>query len=328
MKNILSPRNFRFVVIAFSVYGMFFLGKGIFYFFFPKQEVVVPVKMMEEIDRSFNEMKKNLNFQIDQLKYSFESAMNIDPEKIKPYVAKSDSVSKFFQQIRITILQSKNYLPLNTGNAKGIMNIITITKTKLEGLEKDSLRKIYFKKALLSSNIYNEKEYSEKSMSKYFNSIADSLAPIYLNKMIIDSYQDELRLKEYFLGMLGCVRDVRIDKINSIVVSSDNIVRLGDEYSAKIFLAAWSASAITKVLIGELNSFAEKDDSGSFLSTKMNPVINGKKLDKEFGCGKYFITPNKIGKYNYSGAIESHNPDGSPIYFPFEAEYEVIPKTP
>ena len=72
MKNIFSPRNLRFVVIAFSVFGMFCFGKGIFYFFFPKQEVIVSIKMMEEIDKSLNQANNELRNALGNIDILFD----------------------------------------------------------------------------------------------------------------------------------------------------------------------------------------------------------------------------------------------------------------
>lgn len=323
MKNIFSPRNLRFVVITFSVYGMICLGKGVFYFIYPKQEVVVPTNMIYEYQNSMAQSNTNLEMGISNANQLFDKRKHEDPYKVTKWKLKSDSASVILDSLieEIRLLEKSYPNNFSGERIKSDYNSATIDCIKF-----------------IDDPIIKKEFQSVKSLFQFGDSIPDlinmfleskinmnSFFQILTNKTLIVKHQ----LNNYFLRQVYAIVCDFGPSISARALSNRNIVHDGEMYNADIFLMNSIINAQPKIYIGSLNSEVTnyKKEYGGFIPVKKNPVLDGNKIETLNGYGRFYTVSYHVGIHKYSGAIEVTVEDGNPEYFPFEAEYEVIPKT-
>lgn len=107
--------------------------------------------------------------------------------------------------------------------------------------------------------------------------------------------------------------DFKFDTLAAKVIAP-NLVMLGDEYSAEIFVAAFSTTQNPKVQIGKVDTVAKKF-VGAVDSTSV-------KVDR--GVGTYTVKATREGLQEYSGLIQVQAPSGEIISYPFKGEYMVM----
>ncbi len=111
------------------------------------------------------------------------------------------------------------------------------------------------------------------------------------------------------------VGTIKFNKIEATVIPNTNYVIRGNEYKAKIFIAASDTSVNPEIIIGDYemegNEVKWKGD------TTHVPVKSGQ--------GIYSIKPGGRGEKDYSGIIKIKRPDGTVTNVPFESSYTVAP---
>lgn len=146
-----------------------------------------------------------------------------------------------------------------------------------------------------------------------------------LNKFQNDAKNSEAQVIDYLLSQINAL-DIKVDRMVAKVIAPSSYIMSGQEYKADIFVAAYNSTSDPTILIGALNSNAVKEGDGpdaAYKETKVNPVNGGgNKLELiENGMGKYKTMASGEGEQKYSGAVMITGPDGSPLYYPFEAAY-------
>jgi gliding motility-associated protein GldM len=104
---------------------------------------------------------------------------------------------------------------------------------------------------------------------------------------------------------------MKFDTIAAKVIPLSNYVMLGENYSADVFIAAFSKTKKPEVTIGNYD-----DQLKTFNGATENiPVQNG--------LGKYIVKADKEGIVSYSGTIKIKSAKGKDALFPFKSEYIV-----
>ncbi len=108
--------------------------------------------------------------------------------------------------------------------------------------------------------------------------------------------------------------DFSFDQVVAKVVAPTSYIISGEEYSADIFVAAYSSTQDPDVLIGAVDT-----------TDKKNPKIvgEGTKVPVSGGLGKYVVHTGAEGLQEYSGIINVKAPDGSFKGYPFKGDYMV-----
>jgi len=134
--------------------------------------------------------------------------------------------------------------------------------------------------------------------SGYFEALPLAAVVTLLSKMQADARNVEAEMLNYLLGQVDAGA-IPVNTLEAVVIPERSLVFRGQEYRAKVFLAAYD-------------------------STKMPEVVleNGTMLAVESGKGVFTATSNSIGKRKWGGTIQLEN-EGNVISRPFEAEYEV-----
>ncbi len=120
-----------------------------------------------------------------------------------------------------------------------------------------------------------------------------------LSKMQSDVRNSEAEILAFLLSQINA-GSFQFNKIEPVVLANSDYVFKGQEYKAKVFLAAYDS---TKAPVVKLNS-------GEIL-----PIDEGK--------GIYTPSTTALGTHTWGGTIILEGDDGIPIKRPFEAQYQV-----
>lgn len=123
-----------------------------------------------------------------------------------------------------------------------------------------------------------------------------------LSKIQADVRSIEGEVITYLKGMVDA-DDFRVNKIQALVIPESKYVTQGDQYQAKIILAASDSTQKPQVFMG-----------GDYKNGVGGTIIEN---------GDYKTSVNKIGESKYAGYIKVFRPDGSSKFYTFESEYFV-----
>ncbi|WP_319591848.1 gliding motility protein GldM [uncultured Draconibacterium sp.] len=123
-----------------------------------------------------------------------------------------------------------------------------------------------------------------------------------LSKIQIDVKNSEAYVAKYLYAEID-EGSFKFNRLGARVIANSNVVLMGDEYKAEVFLAA--------------------ED------TTQQPVIliNGQEVDVEDGKATYIGNTSQPGKFTWSGLIKYKTPGGIIKSYPFEQEYQVSEPT-
>ena len=114
----------------------------------------------------------------------------------------------------------------------------------------------------------------------------------------------------------------KFTSLEATVIHNSNYIIQGNEYQAKIFLAAFDTSQNPSIYIGPLDSI--KNDDGTY-DYKKKAGVNYDSLPVKNGKGNYIRKAGGVGPVKLTGIIMLRAPDGGvPIYKPFKSEYQVV----
>jgi gliding motility-associated protein GldM len=168
-----------------------------------------------------------------------------------------------------------------------------------------------FKMGLVTDDLYDS--HAQKSLSwEVFNFNHTTMAA---SMALLETVKNEVRNAESDLvGLLLReidAGDFKFDMITARVNAPTSYIVLGEEYTADIFVAAYSTTKNPEILVGKVDT-ATKTIVGT--STPV-PV--------ESGLGKYTIRPTAEGLQTWGGLINVTAPDGSVKSYDFESSYMV-----
>ncbi|WP_372649363.1 gliding motility protein GldM [Draconibacterium sp.] len=123
-----------------------------------------------------------------------------------------------------------------------------------------------------------------------------------LSKIQIDVKNSEASVAKYLYAEID-EGSFKFNRLGARVIANSNIVLMGDEYKAEVFLAA--------------------ED------TTQQPVImiNGNEVEVKDGKATYIGNTSQAGKFTWSGLIKYKTPGGIIKSYPFEQEYQVSEPT-
>ncbi|MDX8337680.1 gliding motility protein GldM [Draconibacterium sp. IB214405] len=123
-----------------------------------------------------------------------------------------------------------------------------------------------------------------------------------LSKIQIDVKNSEAYVAKYLYAEID-EGSFKFNRLGARVIANSNVVLMGDEYKAEVFLAA--------------------ED------TTQQPVImiNGKEVEVNDGKATFIGNTSQAGKFTWSGLIKYKTPGGIIKSYPFEQEYQVSEPT-
>ncbi|MES2591744.1 MAG: gliding motility protein GldM [Bacteroidota bacterium] len=105
--------------------------------------------------------------------------------------------------------------------------------------------------------------------------------------------------------------DFKFDIVTAKVVAPTSYIVLGEEYTADIFVAAYSSTTNPEILVGDVDTVTK--------TIKGTPQI----VPVEAGLGRYTVRPGSEGLQTWSGIVNVKAPDGSIKGYTFEQSYMV-----
>lgn len=133
-----------------------------------------------------------------------------------------------------------------------------------------------------------------------------------LSKIQTDVRNAESDAVKYLYGQVDA-SDFKFDTLAAKVIAP-NLVFLNDEYSAEIFVAAFSTTQNPKVMLGRVDTVAKKI---------IGPA-DSSSVTVERGVGTYKVRASREGLQEYSGLIRVKAPSGQFLSYPFKGEYMVM----
>ncbi|MCF8256572.1 MAG: hypothetical protein K9J06_03410 [Flavobacteriales bacterium] len=134
-----------------------------------------------------------------------------------------------------------------------------------------------------------------------------------LTKIQTDIRNAESDVVKYLYGQVDA-GDFKFDTLAAKVIAP-NLVFLGDEYSAEIFVAAFSTTQNPSVHIGSKVDTVNNRIIGSVDSTSVQ-------VDR--GVGVYKVRASAEGLKEYAGVVKVKTPSGMINSYPFKSEYMVM----
>ncbi len=124
--------------------------------------------------------------------------------------------------------------------------------------------------------------------------------PVGASITLLTKIQNDIRTAEseliQHLQISTDAADIRVNKMEALVIPESKYVIQGDKYRAKIVLSA-----------------VDSTQTPSYF-------VQGSQIGSD---GKYTITASGIGPHTYSGHVVVKGPDGQDAKYPFESEYSV-----
>lgn len=103
--------------------------------------------------------------------------------------------------------------------------------------------------------------------------------------------------------------DFSFDVVSAKVVAPKSYITIGEEYTADVFMAAYSSTQNPEILIGNVDTAAAK-----IIGTGTPIPVTG-------GLGKFTARPTAEGLQNWGGIINVKAPDGSTKAYAFSSSY-------
>ena len=361
--NIFRSKYLQYSLIVLALAGLYFILSTIITWIIPVKQIKVPPELLYSVNESISNSTDGLRNDCRQAFASIEQQMKNNPYKVKQFKEKADSVQqavdlflkkiekysnllvqenggwrdeKAYEDINDFAVMKGNYLvhernsvgALGTlrdkNGAEELYQLMLITQQQLLKAVDDPRDKVKLKANLpLKIDNNDEKTISQEEwLQQNFHSVPLINEITFLNKLQNDAIASERLVLFYLLKCSTPITDF-ITRMQPEIIAATSNVHQGDTYSADIFLIEFNPSIRAKISIGRLNSLAVKDDDGSYVETRENPVNNGILIPCANGFGKYSVSATELGIHHYAGAVEITGPDGAPRYYPFEGEYSV-----
>lgn len=107
--------------------------------------------------------------------------------------------------------------------------------------------------------------------------------------------------------------DFKFDTLAAKVVAPSSYILAGNEYTADIFVAAFSTTQNPQVWLGDVDS----------VTNKIKGPTDSASVKVSRGIGNYVIKTSSEGLQKYSGLIRVKSPDNTYKSYPFRSEYMV-----
>ena len=274
------------------------------------------------VDNSLHKTIESAELRNKSLYADFQSLFDKNPEKVKDWLVRantvkknSDDIYKYIENFKVQIVRLADSKEANdSAYVKQINAKDNLDKAAQYGresghgnklkIEIDKYRELLI--GLSANNPSKQKMYASifstaktKDGKKWEEALFEGM-PLSAVVTILTKYQSDVRSSEaeiiQYLKSQTDVMDIRVNKITALVVPNTPYVLRGEKYSAQIVLSAMDTT--------------QKPDF----------YVNGQKLGVK---GLYEVMTNKLGIISYTGQIRLKGPDGNIVDRPFKSSYIV-----
>lgn len=139
-----------------------------------------------------------------------------------------------------------------------------------------------------------------------------------LSKFQVDVRNAETEVLNFLYGQIDAA-SFKFNKLVPTVITNSNYIMSGNEYEAKVFIAATDTTKAPKTMVG---NYRQVQLPGGGVTYEMVGDYTTLPLD-ESGRAVYRTRTSSIGDRKWGGLIVMTAPDGTDIAYPFEAAYTV-----
>jgi gliding motility-associated protein GldM len=314
------------------------------------KEIIQAFVVMNSGLENTNNNSKNKNGII----YSaFESSLANDEKKTRPYYEKAKVVKNsaeelisYLKELKTEIVEHVQGVPKNIADTFKLRNIdklddydtpthfmVGSDPANVTGKAKELKEKIENFKKLLSAQL-SEKDKANFNLSglstegSYIKSeekvvswewynfyhLPTAAAIANLTKM-----QNDVRNAEgdvvNLLYKNVTAADFKFDTLSAKVVAPSSYIITGEDYSADVFVAAFSTTQNPTIILGDVDT----------LTGKIKGAMDSTSVKVNRGIGKFVAHPTSPGLVDWSGVIKVKSPDGTSKNYPFHSSYRVAP---
>ena len=277
------------------------------------------------VDESLTRSTNNASSQNSATFAQMETAMKQNPEKVRQWFEKSqtvklmsDSLFNFAQELKEAIvreadgkdadlanirgkddLEAASQIMLAPGSGKGkhLFEMINSYRERILKMVSDPKQQ-----EIIASNLTTEVPKSARSLGKNWQEYMFEDMPVAAAVTLLSKLQSDVRYAEgevlHTLVSNIDVKDIRVNKLDAFVIPEKTTLYPGEVFNANIVMAA--------------------------VDTTMQPEIyvNGTKINSK---GKYSFTAGSVGEHSFSGYLMTRNAAGETMRRDFMQKYSVIP---
>lgn len=298
------------------------------------------------VNKGLETTNKNFTSRNEQLYTEFDLAKSVDPIKVTPnwklaqdIKVKSASLTDYIDKLQKELVAKTDKVPQSEADTLQMANIsskdnydtptnilIGETEDGSTGVSRTLKNKLNDFKGMLVNCILpkdrktiqldintedpNSGENNENWELYHFFHRPVVASITILSKIKNDIKNAESLVVDYLLKQ-NDTETIKFDTIAAKVVPLSNYVLLGEEYKADVFLAAFSKTKKSEMLVGNYNE------------TNKSFTGNTEEIPVDRGLGHYTAKASKEGFASYSGVIKTKSATGEEMVFPFKSEYIV-----
>lgn len=139
-----------------------------------------------------------------------------------------------------------------------------------------------------------------------------------LSKFQVDVRNAETEVLNFLYGQIDAA-SFKFNKLVPTVITNSNYIMAGNEYEAKVFIAATDTTKAPRTMVG---SYRKVDLAGGGSTYEMVGDYTRLEVD-ESGRAIYKTRTSSTGDKKWGGLIVMTAPDGTDVAYPFEAAYTV-----
>ena len=139
-----------------------------------------------------------------------------------------------------------------------------------------------------------------------------------LSKMQVDVRNSEADVLNFLFTQIDA-GSFKFNKIIPMVIPTSTYIMQGNEYEAKVFVAATDTTRDPEILVGNYTTRKSSDGTSTY---EMTGDYTKLPVDAS-GIGIYRVRPGSIGEKSFGGIIKLKSPDGSYVSYPFDSKYSV-----
>ena len=293
------------------------------YSIFVAQMEKTPDKVRPFLEKAYSvkDMADQLAYDLQELKVEIvkycdgENAPSLSP--VEWYIGeKREKKSTFI--IDNALINAKDNLDkaaeimINKGKGEELKKKIESFRERLLSMTDDASVQKGINESLNTDNMVDQNGTTLNWEQGHFEHIPMIAVVTMMSKLQSDVRNAEADIINNLLSQIGAT-DTKVNKMEAIVQAKSSYILRGNEYEARILLAAYDSLQKPEILIGPYR----KTDTGYEM------VGEGRKLPyDDRGRAIYRASGASVGNFNLTGLLQMAGPDGI-VSYPFNAEYQV-----
>jgi gliding motility-associated protein GldM len=316
------------------------------------------VEAFKKVDKGLTRTVANYIIKNNLIYADFDRADAENPKKAGPWKTKAyavkqraDEVSNYIQELKIEIITTAEgpESPAVSGRDVIIEEVKKIDDTNVpseiliganEGGKANDLKALLddyktflleilggksvtseeaLKSMLNTDPIYNSKtKENERWENGTFQTLPLVAVITILSKIQVDVRNAETEVLNYLYGQIDAA-SFKFNKLVPTVITNSNYIMQGNEYKAEVFIAATDTTRAPEYRVGPYKTTVNADGTPTY---EMAGDYTTLPID-ERGRGLFTARASATGDKKWSGLINLKAPDGTDVFYPFDASYTV-----